>query len=187
MKKFYNECKTVVQNEFPSLWRDDLTFNGAGSPTLSLHNNKDTPLNDISAGSFAVKPTDFDIETLSMFNPACFIATPILKKYDNTTLPSIENLDGLLNLWDPNMKQSYYIFGGSWMANYYEPKGIKANPIFGKSTNQVMINSSSETELEPDDFIFLRPHQSEFVFLQFGGLLCVRNAQIMQEWNVFNI
>ena len=85
------------------------------------------------------------------------------------------------------MKQSYYIFGGSWMADYYEPKGLKSNPIFGKSTNQIMLNSSENTNLEVDDFVFLRPHQSEFVFLQFGEILCIRDANIVDEWSVLNV
>jgi len=187
MKTFYNDCKSLVETEFPELWNKNLTFNGAGSPTVSLHNTVESPLNDISAGSFAVKPTDFDIDTLESFAPASFIATPILKKYDNTTLPSVEKFDGILNLFDPNMEQSYYIFGGSWMADYYEPKGLKSNPIFGKSTNQIMLNSSENTKLDVDDFVFLRPHQSEFVFLQFGEILCIRDANIVDEWSVLNV
>jgi len=186
MRTFYNECKELVQTKFPELWHNNLTFNGAGSPTIALHNNNDSPLNDLSAGSFAVKPTDFDIDTLAQFKPASYIATPILKKLKNSTLPSIENMTGLLNLWDTNMENSYFMYGGSWMANYHEPKGIKGNPIFGKSTNQVMVNASNETDLTVGDFIFLRPHQSEFVFPQFENILAFRKHTIEAEWSLFN-
>ncbi|TVZ55137.1 D-serine deaminase-like pyridoxal phosphate-dependent protein [Lutibacter sp. Hel_I_33_5] len=187
MCDFYNACKNLVKNDFQELWNDNLTFNGAGSPTLGLHNQPSSPLNDISAGSFAVMPTDFDIDTLEQFKPASFIATPILKEYNNTNLPSIESLSNILNVWDPNMQNSYYIFGGSWMANYYQPEGISGNAIFGKSTNQVMINASNETKLDVGDYVFLRPHQSEFVFLQFGEVLAIRNAKIVNNWSLLNI
>jgi D-serine deaminase-like pyridoxal phosphate-dependent protein len=183
-RNFYENCKKLVQEKFPTLWQPNLTFNGAGSPTVALHHAPHSPINDISAGSFAVKPTDFDIDTLTNMQPASFIATPILKKEDNTTLPSLENFDGLLNLWDPNMKKSYYLYGGSWMADFHEPVGIAGNAIFGKSTNQVMINSSEDTALEVDDFVFLRPHQSEFVFLQFGNILTARHGKIESEWEI---
>ena len=181
---FYERCKQVIRNEFSTLWKDTLTFNGAGSPTVALHNDPQSPLNDIAAGSFAVKPTDFDIDTLEKFAPAAYIATPILKKSATTVLPSLENFSSLFTLFDPNLQQSYYLYGGSWMANYHEPQGIKANPLFGKSTNQVMMNSSDETHLAVGDFVFLRPHQSEAVFLQFGNHLTTRNGKIIGEWEI---
>ena len=92
-------------------------------------------------------------------------------------------MTGILNLWDKNMENSYFIYGGSWMADFYEPPGVKPNKIFGKSTNQVMINASDESKLEVGDFVFLRPHQSEFVFLQFGNILAMRNQEIKEEWS----
>ena len=70
------------------------------------------------------------------------------------------------------------------MADFYSPEGIKENPIFGKSTNQIMMNSSENTNLDVDDFVFLRPHQSEFVFLQFGKILSTRNGKLEAEWEV---
>ena len=186
MRDFYNECKNLVKTKFPTLWSENLTFNGAGSPTLALHKRNDSPLNDISAGSFAVKPSDFDIDTLEQFSPASFIATPVLKKMENTTLPSLEGFKGLLNLLDPNTQNSFYVYGGSWMATPFQPTGIKQNAIFGKSTNQVMLNASIQTNLNVDDFVFFRPHQSEFVFLQFGGILGVRDNKIVEEWQCMN-
>ena len=66
-------------------------------------------------------------------------------------------MTGLLNLWDSNMENSYFIYGGSWMADFHEPAGVKQNMIFGKSTNQAMINASDDSNLEVGDFVFLRP------------------------------
>ncbi|MEL6867512.1 MAG: alanine racemase, partial [Bacteroidota bacterium] len=81
---FYQQCKTLIRAEFPALWSENLTFNGAGSPTLKLHLSNSSPLNDISAGSCLVKPTTFDLSTLTDYKAACFIATPILKAFKNT-------------------------------------------------------------------------------------------------------
>jgi len=180
---FYEECKAIIQQQFPTLWNEDLIFNGAGSPTINLHKSN-SPLNDISAGSCLVKPTTFDIPTLEEYQPASFIATPILKSFTNTTLPAMENLAGLLNLVNSNNKKSYFIYGGFWKADYCYPEGTQQNSIFGASTNQTMINAPSATELEVDDFVFLRPHQSEFVFLQFGNVLAIRGGKIVEEWQV---
>ena len=96
---FYGKCIDLLKNEFPNLLHEHLIFNGAGSPTVELHQNKNTPLNDISAGSCLVKPTTFDIPTLGKYVPASFIATPILKKMKGTTIPGIEKLKGLLKLF----------------------------------------------------------------------------------------
>ena len=180
---FYRTCKNLVQQDFPTLWKDDLTFNGAGSPTINLH-QKDSPLNDISAGSGLVKPTDFDIPTLADYEPACFIATPVLKKFVGTTIPALEGVKGVLNTLDKNNRQSYFIYGGFWKADYYYPIGTKPNSLFGNSTNQTMLNTPPSVELKVDDFVFLRPHQSEFVFLHFGNVLAVRDGRILEEWQL---
>ena len=181
--RFYEACKKTIKQDFPELWNDQLTFNGAGSPTINLHKS-DSPLNDISAGSCLVKPTTFDIPTLEDYQPSSFIATPILKSFSGTTLPAIENMKGALNLLSSSNRQSFFIYGGFWKADYYFPKGVKENSLFGKSTNQTMVNAPKSVQLEVDDFVFLRPHQSEFVFLQFGKILALRNGKIADEWSL---
>lgn len=181
---FYEQCKNEVQQNFPTLWKENLTFNGAGSPTLNLHKTKQSPINDIAIGSCLVKPTSFNIPSLEEFNSAAFIATPILKKFKNTTIPGIEKFKNFLNFINSINKQSYFIYGGYWKADYYYPLGLKENSLFGKSTNQTMINSSKKNSLDIDDFVFLKPHQSEFVFLQFGEILPVRNGKILKPWQL---
>jgi len=180
---FYKACKDLIRKDFPELWSTNLTFNGAGSPTLNLHQTN-SPLNDISAGSCLVKPISFDIPTLDGYQEAAFIATPVLKSFTNTTLPALEKISGMLNLINSTNQKSYFIYGGFWKANYCYPEGIKQNTLFGASTNQTMLNAPKSTKLEVDDFVFLRPHQSEFVFLQFGNILAIRNGVVAAEWSV---
>lgn len=181
---FYQQCKDLIQQDFPQLWHKELTFNGAGSPTISLHQANTSPLNDVSAGSCLVKPTDFDIPTLENYEPACYIATPVLKKFAGTTIPAMESMKSVLNTLDKSNRQSYFIYGGFWKADYCYPVGTKPNGLFGNSTNQTMLNTPPTTDLAVDDFVFLRPNQSEFVFLHFGNILAIRNGAVLEEWQL---
>ncbi|MEQ3500906.1 alanine racemase [Tenacibaculum sp. SSH1-16] len=178
--QYYEDCKTLVKNDFPELWNENLTFNGAGSPTLNLHKEQNSPINDIAIGSCFVKPTTFDILSLKNYKPATFIATPVLKTFSNTTLPGLEKVKQIFS------KKSAFIYGGFWKADYYYPIGVKQNNLFGSSTNQTMINVPKNIPLQVDDFVFLRPHQSEFVFLQFGEILPIKNGKIQQPWQLLN-
>ena len=159
-----------------------LTRNGAGSHTLGIY-GEDTVLNDLSAGSAIVKPTDFDTYHLSLNVPALFIASPILKRYDNLRVPGDPAIAKLLPLWNPNMERIYYIYGGYWKARVVSPSGVP-EPIY-QSTNQSPYTTSKKVDLQVDDYLFFRPTQSEFVMLQFGDLLVVNNNQIVDTWPVF--
>ena len=43
-----------------------------------------------------------------------------------------------------------------------------------------------DVDLAVDDYVFLRPTQSEFVMLQFGDLLPVKDGEIVGRWPVFH-
>lgn len=153
---------------------EKLTLNGAGSHTLKIY-ERDKTMNDLSAGSGVVMPTDFDTHHLLGNRPALFIATPILKRYPkNPVMPNPTEL----------MEQIYYIYGGYWKAKMVSPPQI-GDPIY-ESTNQSPIATSSKVDLEVDDYMFLRPTQSEFVMLQFGDLRVVEDGQLSNRWPVFH-
>lgn len=174
-----------LYQQAPQYKTQSLCFNGAGSPSLPLHRNK-TVANELSAGSCLVKPVDFDIPSLSQFTPAAFIATPVLKKMAGTQLPAIEFAKNILPLWDQNMQQTFFIYGGKWLAKYESPKGLQENGLYGESTNQAIINGSSNVNIDVDDHVFLRPTQSEFVFLQFGNIITLRNKTIENQWGILH-
>ncbi len=173
-----------LKNRHPGMVSEALTFNGAGSPTYSLYGKK-TILNDLSVGSALVKPHNFDINSLAGHTPAMFIATPILKKMPGVKIPFLEFLAPML----PKLKRSWgttiFIYGGYWKAIPVSPAGFITNSLYGRSTNQEMLNGPVDTRVGVDDYIFLRPTQSESVMLQFGDLIIVRGDEIIARWPVF--
>ena len=179
----YKGLVAAARTAQPALFESELTYNIGGSQTYALY--QDEPFfNDISAGSGLVMPTDFDMPTLADHQPACFIATPVLKQDDRVRIPGVEFASGLFAAWNPNRQQSFYIYGGNWQADYENPPGLIRNPLWGYSSNQEMVNASDRVNLAVGDFVFLRPRQSEALFLQFGDLLGIRNGAISERWSV---
>lgn len=180
----YRGFQQALRESHPALAGSALTFNGAGSPTLRLHSDKRSPLNEVSAGSCFVKPTHFDLDLLADLAPACFIATPVLKVLEGTQIPGLGRANGLLGAWDPNQERTYFIYGGLWMAEYASPPGLRDNSLYGASSNQAIVNSSRKVPLAVNDYIFLRPTQSEKVLLEFGDLAVVSGGHIIDWWPV---
>ena len=160
------------------------TRNAAGSPTYRLYTSTEIA-NEVSVGSALVKPTHFDSEALADHRPASFIATPVIKSYERTTMPALEVLDGVQHAWNPNYRRTVYIYGGHWLADPVDPPGLTYNSTWGRSSNQEMLNGGPRTRLAVDEFVFLRPQQSEAVFLQFGDLLVYEDGQIRERWPAF--
>ena len=75
------------------------------------------------------------------------------------------------------------MYGGFWKAHIVSPSGVP-DALF-HSTNQEPVSTSHSVDLKVDDYMFLRPTQSEFVMLQFGDLLIVKDSDIVDRWPVF--
>ena len=179
----YNSCIHLLKTEYPSLYHDQLCFNGAGSPSFHLHQSSPVAINEISIGSALLKPVDFDIPSLKHFKPAIFIATPVLKKRKGRMVPGLERFKRLLHLFSKKQTHSYFIYGGNWKAKYVYPTGIKENSFFGSSSNQSMLELAHGA-LEVNDYVLLRPDQSEAVLLQFGALL-ILSKKDSTTWPIF--
>lgn len=159
-----------------------LTLNGAGSHTLRIY-ERDRTMNDLSAGSGVLKPTDFDTFHLEENVPAAFIATPVLKRYDHLEVPGDPWISRVLPRWNPNMQRLYFVYGGYWKARYVSPAGIP-EPLY-HSTNQEPITTSDAVDLAVGDYVFLRPTQSERVLLEFGDLWILNDGKFVDRWPVF--
>lgn len=166
--------------------RQDLpiTFNGAGSPNFVLHDER-APTNDLAIGSALVKPSDFDLPTLSAFEPALWVATPVLKSFDGPRLPGLAWAGLPARLLNPNLARSHFIYGGNWMADPVSPAGLSTNTLYGRSSNQELLTSGRAAWLAPEDWVFLRPRQSEALMLQFGPINVVQAGALVDRWPVF--
>ncbi len=162
----------------------DLTLNAGGSPTYQFYDEGNFPHNELAAGSCLVKPTDFDLPSLADHTAASWIATPVIKALDKTEIPGVDGLGSLMSAWNPNRRQTFFTYGGYWKAKPESPSGLSTNPVYGRSTNQEMYNGSASINLNQDDWIFLRPTQSEFVFLQFGDLIIVEGEKVIGRWPI---
>jgi D-serine deaminase-like pyridoxal phosphate-dependent protein len=98
----------------------------------------------------------------------------------------VNGLGELMAWWNPNLKRSLFTYGGNWKAKPISPEGLSYNPLYGRSSNQEMINASLQNPLKMDDWIFLRPTQSESVFLQFGDIAIYDGKQFSETWPVFS-
>ena len=181
---FYGECVEAARATLGAAFdAQALTLNAGGSNTYAYY-DEHAPCNELAIGSGLVKPTDFDTAGLAEHVPASFIATPVLKALDRTEIPGLESMAGAFRAWDPNTARAFYIYGGYWLADAVSPPGLQRNDIWGHSTNQDLLNGSADVELAVGDFVFFRPHQSEFVFLQFGDLAVYENGRIVDAWPV---
>ena len=65
------------------------------------------------------------------------------------------------------------------------PTWFKETPVLWDGKPLCLIGSTKK-ELQVDDFVFLRPHQSEFVFLQFGNILTLRNGKVSGAFSLLS-
>ncbi len=162
---------------------NDLTFNGAGSPTHVLH-SQDSPLNDVSLGSVLLKPTDFDLPQLAAYQPACWIATPVLKRQAGVSLPFLSAWTRLTSRLPGRERDSLFLYGGRWMATPDWPRGMQTYRLYGLSSNQQLMTIPADSDIAVDDWAFFRPTQSEAVLLQFGDLRLARDGVLCEQWPV---
>lgn len=177
-KKRYAEFLEFAFEGWSDLEEGDWCVNGAGSPTIAMH-HEESPLNDYSVGSAIVKPTSFDLPTLEAFEPAAWIAAPVIKRSEGVRIPFIEKLPS------PG-RDTLFIYGGKWMAEPCWPEGLRENATYGVSSNQQMFTVPRHSDIAVDDYVFLRPTQSEAVLLQFGDLCIVRGNRHVGNWPVFD-
>ena len=174
----YQQFKTILQQQFPDLCHEKLCFNGGGSPTFMQHCQQSV-CNDLAFGSMLLKPSDFDLENLSTLNCALWIATPILKVLPYSQLPGLELLNHL-----PHRYKALFVYGGYWQADYCYPEKSQPHVLYGRSSNQEMVLLPKQCELAVDDYVFLRPAQSEAVIPQFARLYAYREGKFA-EWTTF--
>ncbi|MDO9618146.1 MAG: alanine racemase [Pseudomonas sp.] len=167
---------------FNELWPQQPLLNGAGSLTYALHTQRDTPLNEVAVGSALLKPSDFDSDLLATQQAALWIASPVLKALPGQ-LPFLDSSHQLLQRWNRNRQQAYYLYGGQWPATPVSPAGLSYDALYGRSANQERLIGSAGTGLQVDDWVFLRPQRSEGLFELFNQLVLLRNGRLVGSWS----
>ncbi|HEV2504302.1 MAG TPA: alanine racemase [Mesorhizobium sp.] len=160
-------------------------LNTGGSKTALLHGAR-TQANEVSIGSAFVLPSDFDTAGLAGFRPAAFIATPVLKVVE-AQLPGPALVGRALQMLGRFPPRGCYIYGGKWMAKPVFPEGAREEATLGQSSNQQFMALPADATLQPDDFFFLRPTQSEFVLQQFGTIAVFSQGHIIEQWSVLPV
>ncbi|WP_407307457.1 alanine racemase [Acinetobacter sp.] len=174
----YQQYKNIIQQQFPDLWHADLCFNGGGSPTFMQHCQQSV-CNDLAFGSMLLKPSDFDLDNLSALSCAVWIAVPILKVLPYSQIPGLEMLNHL-----PHRYKAVFIYGGYWQADYIYPEKSRPHMLYGRSSNQEMLQVPAQCEIHVDDYVFLRPTQTEAVIPQFARLYVYSERKFI-EWDTF--
>lgn len=155
-------------------------LNTGGSKTVLTYRG-DPLVNDVSAGSALLMPSDFDTPDLAGFEPAAFIATPALKVGD-AELPGPAVITRLFRQLGLIPRRNCHIYGGAWMAAPVHPPGLYESHFWGHSSNQQFLGMRPGTHLKPGDLVFLRPTQSEAVLQQFGPLMVFSGGRIVDRW-----
>lgn len=188
--KRYGEFVRYGRENYPGLFRGDLTFNSGGSTTYALY-DENMPANDIAAGSCLVMPSTFDVFTLSGHLPALFIAAPVLKKIDGFGVPFIEAFHPLVEWWDPNTAVTFYVSGGGWSDRILAPPGVSVNALTASPPNenmlpnQSMLNGSRNVPVSVGDFVFHHPLQGD-ALMQFDVIHVMRGGKIATVWKPFS-
>lgn len=180
----YQGYVDYTRQRFPALWRDGLVLNTAGSPSYRAH-ERESLSNEVAIGTGLLKPSHYDLPALAEHVPAVYIATPVLKRTGALRIPALDDKSRLLSWWDVNQRETFFIYGGNWQADLASPVGLQLSGLYGRSSNQELLNGSPAVGLAVDDQVFLRPTQSESVLLQFGDLLAVRGGKIVERWPVY--
>ena len=165
------------------LGEDQRTILNTGGSKTALTYKSGVLANEVSIGSAIVLPTDFDGGALHAMDPACFIATPILKVLD-AKLPGPQVVTKAMQALGKFPRRACFLYGGRWMADPVFPTGIKANAIWGDSSNQQMMGLPDNCAADVDDLAFFRPTQSEAVFQQFGAIAIYEDTKIVDFWPV---
>ena len=128
----FADAMAQIAAQFGEAAVKDMIRNMAGSPTFK-HGDTDHA-NELAAGSVLVKPSDFDMPLLKDFEPAGFIATPVLKQ---SKVCWHRQLNFPVDCWVRHGATALFIHGGNWMAKPVFPRGLEHSPLFGRSAIRI--------------------------------------------------
>jgi D-serine deaminase-like pyridoxal phosphate-dependent protein len=179
----YQQLWDHVRDVYPDLAATVRTLNGGGSSSYALY-KPGTVITDISLGSALLKPWTYDILTLQEHVPAVFIATPLLKKLHPAMIPFVGRISLSADV------DGYYIYGGAWAVEPQYPEGLQMHSLMSSPPNQTLVSNqaflygAAEPKVEPGDFVFFRPGESDNIFL-FDEIHLVRAGKLVGTFKPF--
>jgi len=177
--RHYRLLLECAQRNYPALMPGVPICNGGGSPTFIYHGQDSSPLSEVAIGSIFVKPAEFDLPQLQQFEPACWIAAPVIKRLSGVSIPYLEWLSAL------SRRDTLFIYGGRWPSRPCWPAGLREGRLYGSSFNQQFMTVPRSTRVRPNEFVFFRPLQSESVMRSLGPIVVMEKDRVVDEWSVF--
>ncbi|MBW2462766.1 MAG: alanine racemase [Deltaproteobacteria bacterium] len=169
--------------EFEALASPTLVFNSGGSSSYPMYSAGGTPVNDVAAGGGVLRPGSYPDHVISELQPAIFIATPVFRVYPEPRLPFF-TAAGSAGAFEG--RQGLTIGGGGWPAYFTHPPDIQPAPLVSDATdhsmvpNQGLVTAPADTPINPGDWIYYHPRQSDALF-QFEKILLVRGGRLQTE------
>ncbi|HEY2480773.1 MAG TPA: alanine racemase [Caulobacteraceae bacterium] len=161
----------------------EFVLDTAGSLTWRWH-LADRTANEVTVGSAFVKPAHYDTAATAELAPAAFIAQPVLKALERPLIPGLEAVADDIEAADPNAARGFFLYGGYGDARPVSPPGLGWSRLWG---GRGLLTGSRGVILEADDFVFLRPTESEGVATQFGDIAVFDGQAIVGSWPTFKI
>ncbi len=84
----------------------------------------------------------------------------------------------------PHKSKALFLYGGYWLADYVYPNQCRPHLLYGRSSNQELVNIPRNCDIQVDDFVFLRPTQSEVILPQFSELKLYKQ-HAFETWQTF--
>lgn len=159
----------------------DFILNTAGTLTFRLHGPGQVA-SEVSIGSAFVKPVRYDTPELTDIEPACFLAQPVLKVTDPPLIPGREAEAEAIAAAEPGHARGVFLYGGYGDARPVSPAGLAWSRHWG---GRGMLAGPAELDLAADDFVFLRPTESEGVLTDFGPIAVFDGEAISALWPTF--
>jgi hypothetical protein len=194
VQELYDQFVNELKKHYDAKTISIMTFNSGGSHTYFYYPDYKgiTPVNDIAMGSGFLAPQQFSDVIKLGHQPSLFLSSPVLKKIESSKLPHAEKLTTLVNLWDPNLKVSYFMLDGGWPGELAGPAGLKRNYWWDENDlgytnqlpNQSILSSSDENNLDVGDFVFYHSWEGDGM-LCFKKLVLYRQSGIVGEWDTY--
>ncbi len=185
VEAIFRDSVSIIQAEFPSLWRSDLIFNSGGTNTYPLHHGG--VVNDVAAGGGMLRPNSYSNMFIGALQPALFLAAPVIQTFPVVEIPFVNDVGQSFE--DGN--KSFAMYGGGWAAVFVFPRNLSLAPLVSDPENmnlvpnQSLIVAPGDITISPGDWIMHQPRLADAIF-QFEDILLVRGGRLQSaKWKAY--